>query len=30
MVPAQHRPPDRPGDPAHDPGRGRRLGIDVG
>ncbi|OBK41343.1 Holliday junction resolvase RuvX [Mycobacterium kubicae] len=24
----QHRPPDRPGD--QDPGRGRRLGIDVG
>jgi putative Holliday junction resolvase len=22
--------PDRPGDPDHDPGRGRRLGIDVG
>jgi putative holliday junction resolvase len=27
---AQHRLPDRPGDPDHDPGRGRRLGIDVG
>ena len=30
MVPAQHRLPDRPGDPEQDPGRGRRLGIDVG
>lgn len=30
MVPAQHRLPDRPGDPDQDPGRGRRLGIDVG
>ncbi|MGB8391822.1 Holliday junction resolvase RuvX [Mycobacterium sp.] len=30
MVPAQHRLPDRPGDPDRDPGRGRRLGIDVG
>jgi putative Holliday junction resolvase len=28
VVPAQHRLPDRPGDV--DPGRGRRLGIDVG
>jgi putative holliday junction resolvase len=28
--PAQHRLPDRPGDPDQDPGRGRRLGIDVG
>jgi putative holliday junction resolvase len=27
---AQHRLPDRPGDPDADPGRGRRLGIDVG
>jgi putative holliday junction resolvase len=27
---AQHRLPDRPGDPDQDPGRGRRLGIDVG
>jgi putative holliday junction resolvase len=27
---AQHRSPDRPGDPDQDPGRGRRLGIDVG
>jgi putative holliday junction resolvase len=27
---AQHRLPDRPGDPNQDPGRGRRLGIDVG
>lgn len=26
----QHRLPDRPGDPQQDPGRGRRLGIDVG
>src|SRR6202012_4364281 len=26
----QHRLPDRPGDPDQDPGRGRRLGIDVG
>ncbi|MGD1345585.1 Holliday junction resolvase RuvX [Mycobacterium seoulense] len=30
MVPAQHRLPDRPGDPDQDPGRGRRIGIDVG
>ncbi|OBB78967.1 Holliday junction DNA helicase RuvA [Mycobacterium colombiense] len=30
MVSAQHRLPDRPGDPQQDPGRGRRLGIDVG
>ncbi|OBG66222.1 Holliday junction resolvase RuvX [Mycobacterium sp. E3339] len=30
MVPAQHRAPDRPGDPDQDPGRGRRIGIDVG
>ncbi|WP_374021828.1 Holliday junction resolvase RuvX [Mycobacterium sp. HNNTM2301] len=30
MGPAQHRVPDRPGDPDQDPGRGRRLGIDVG
>lgn len=30
MVPTQHRLPDRPGDPDQDPGRGRRLGIDVG
>jgi len=30
VVSAQHRLPDRPGDPDHDPGRGRRLGIDVG
>lgn len=30
MVPAQHRLPDRPGDPHQDAGRGRRLGIDVG
>ena len=30
MVAAQHRLPDRPGDPEQDPGRGRRLGIDVG
>ncbi|MGN6338155.1 Holliday junction resolvase RuvX, partial [Mycobacterium sp.] len=30
MVSAQHRLPDRPGDPHQDPGRGRRLGIDVG
>jgi putative holliday junction resolvase len=28
VVPAQHRLPDRPGD--LDPGKGRRLGIDVG
>jgi putative Holliday junction resolvase len=27
---AQHRLPDRPGEPNQDPGRGRRLGIDVG
>jgi putative pre-16S rRNA nuclease len=27
---AHHRLPDRPGDPDQDPGRGRRLGIDVG
>ncbi len=34
MVSSQHRLPDRPGDPSlskgQDPGRGRRLGIDVG
>ncbi|MCV7428185.1 Holliday junction resolvase RuvX [Mycobacterium montefiorense] len=30
MVVAQHRLPDRPGDPNQDPGRGRRLGVDVG
>ena len=30
MVPVQHRLPDRPGDPHQDPGRGRRLGVDVG
>lgn len=30
MVLTQHRSPDRPGDPDQDPGRGRRLGIDVG
>ncbi|OSC37107.1 Holliday junction resolvase RuvX [Mycobacterium decipiens] len=34
MVPAQHRPPGRPGEPEQHPGplldRGRRLGIDVG
>lgn len=30
MVSAQHRAPDRPGDPDQDPGRGRRLGVDVG
>ncbi|SPM37237.1 RNase H-fold protein, predicted Holliday junction resolvase in Firmicutes and mycoplasms, involved in anti-termination at Rho-dependent terminators, partial [Mycobacterium rhizamassiliense] len=30
VVPAQHRVPDRPGDPDQDPGRGRRLGVDVG
>jgi putative Holliday junction resolvase len=30
VVSAQHRLPDRPGDPNQDPGRGRRLGIDVG
>src|SRR6201992_853263 len=30
MVSVQHRVPDRPGDPDQDPGRGRRLGIDVG
>ncbi|RAV07522.1 Holliday junction resolvase RuvX, partial [Mycobacterium colombiense] len=30
MVLTQHRLPDRPGDPDQDPGRGRRLGIDVG
>lgn len=30
MVDAQHRQPDRPGDPHQDPGRGRRIGIDVG
>ncbi|OBG75271.1 Holliday junction DNA helicase RuvA [Mycobacterium sp. E2462] len=30
MGPAQHRLPDRPGGPSEDPGRGRRLGIDVG
>jgi putative Holliday junction resolvase len=27
---AQHRLPDRPGDPNQDPGRGRRIGVDVG
>ncbi|SOX53433.1 Holliday junction resolvase RuvX, partial [Mycobacterium ahvazicum] len=27
---AEHRLPDRPGDPNQDPGRGRRVGIDVG
>jgi len=27
---AQHRLPDRPGDANQDPGRGRRLGVDVG
>jgi putative holliday junction resolvase len=30
VVSAQHRLPDRPGGPDQDPGRGRRLGIDVG
>lgn len=31
MEPSEHRSPDRPGDPARpDPGRGRRLGVDVG
>jgi putative holliday junction resolvase len=30
VVSAQHRLPDRPGDPHQDPGRGRRLGIDAG
>ncbi|GKU34141.1 Holliday junction resolvase RuvX [Mycobacterium montefiorense] len=30
MLVAQHRLPDRPGDPNQDPGRGRRLGVDVG
>ncbi len=30
MASVQHRLPDRPGDPDEDPGRGRRLGIDVG
>lgn len=30
MEPAQHRLPDRPGDRNQDPGRGRRLGVDVG
>jgi putative holliday junction resolvase len=30
VVLTQHRIPDRPGDPAQDPGRGRRLGVDVG
>ncbi len=30
MESAQHRLPDRPGDPNQDPGRGRRLGVDVG
>jgi putative holliday junction resolvase len=30
VVSVQHRVPDRPGDPDQDPGRGRRLGIDVG
>lgn len=27
---AQHRLPDRPGDPEQDVGRGRRMGVDVG
>ncbi|MCV7029119.1 Holliday junction resolvase RuvX [Mycobacterium sherrisii] len=27
---AQHRLPDRPGDPDQDAGRGRRMGVDVG
>jgi putative holliday junction resolvase len=30
VVSAQRGLPDRPGDPNQDPGRGRRLGIDVG
>ncbi|MEM6108014.1 Holliday junction resolvase RuvX [Mycobacterium sp. 050272] len=30
MALAEHRLPDRPGDPNQDPGRGRRLGVDVG
>jgi putative Holliday junction resolvase len=30
VVEAQHRLPDRPGDPNENPGRGRILGIDVG
>jgi putative holliday junction resolvase len=30
VVLTQHRLPDRPGDPDQDPGRGRRLGVDVG
>ncbi|MGO9226596.1 Holliday junction resolvase RuvX [Mycobacterium sp.] len=30
MASVEHRLPDRPGDPDQDPGRGRRLGIDVG
>jgi putative Holliday junction resolvase len=30
VVSAQHRLPDRPGDPDQDPGPGRRLGVDVG
>ncbi|GAA4534935.1 Holliday junction resolvase RuvX [Mycobacterium paraffinicum] len=30
MVVTEHRLPDRPGDPEQDPGRGPRLGIDVG
>ncbi|WP_421840293.1 Holliday junction resolvase RuvX [Mycobacterium sp.] len=30
MANVQHRLPDRPGDPDHDAGRGRRIGIDVG
>lgn len=30
MDPGKHRLPDRPGDPSNDPGRGRRLGVDVG
>ncbi|MGF2952498.1 Holliday junction resolvase RuvX [Mycobacterium sp. THU-M116] len=30
MAPTQHRLPDRPGDPDQDPGRGPRLGVDVG
>ncbi|HEY5840823.1 MAG TPA: Holliday junction resolvase RuvX, partial [Mycobacterium sp.] len=32
MTSCDHRSPDRPGDPKRppDPGRGRRLGVDVG
>lgn len=30
MISSAHHLPDRPGDPDQDPGRGRRLGIDVG